>query len=707
METMSPQERNRLQGEALAGVVLVYASARLLVTSACLPAGWAPMIWAAGYGASWLLRRPGRAVTQKLVGTFSAVTAVLSVAALQLGFASGSERWHQALMEIQGYLSGETAGLAAILTPITVHALCGFAAILTGWMTGLRGRPAVTGALLLFGVIRWNQYIPDMDSALVALTVSACFTIAVRPVGDMQEKILRHRLPPVTFSLMMALGCASLLIWLFPLESMRSWLAERLPEQTVLRNDYLQAAETGFRLSDTEWQPIPDRLGGPVSLRREPVMVVRASRPGLYLRGRVLTVYTGTAWENGKDQGAAGEPPLLAVPGEPFVLSVHLLNASEGGLFTPLNAGRVSAEGARVVRSETGLYRMKKPLWGALPRDYRVEGPSETAGAAEPVAAELRLPEIPVSVGALAETIAGTGDDAQRMQRLSTWLSQNGTYRLDVADPVPDQDFVAQFLNGGREGYCTYFASALAVMGREVGIPTRYVEGYRLPTAYSGRQTYLITSDRAHAWVEAWIDGRGWQTFDPTPTEALEALAAEPASVAEEPAPEQGMPQSQAELPESPAPGAVPRSGIAAAVAVLLLGLRVTWVEAVWLAGSRGPRGALWELYGAVSALALLEPPDSPVATVQERLASVRNNHIRALESHDIIGESSRLLYGGETVASEPFRALRAELWQLLLKERGLFPYLWVRYGTLSLFNRYFPLIGNRLIRKEMRHGAD
>jgi hypothetical protein len=64
-----------------------------------------------------------------------------------------------------------------------------------------------------------------------------------------------------------------------------------------------------------------------------------------------------------------------------------------------------------------------------------------------------------------------------------------------------------------KEGYCTYYASALAVMARCVGIPSRYVTGFALKA--SGDDRYVATGRTAHAWAEIYLSGLGWIEIDP------------------------------------------------------------------------------------------------------------------------------------------------------------------------------------------------
>ena len=121
-------------------------------------------------------------------------------------------------------------------------------------------------------------------------------------------------------------------------------------------------------------------------------------------------------------------------------------------------------------------------------------------------------------VFAMAQEAAGDGQTPfEKATNIVNWLETNYTYALEVADQPTDVDFVSCFLLQTKEGYCTYFASAMAVLCRMVGVPARYVEGYVANPGKDG--IAYVTGLQAHAWVEVYFDGYGWLTFDPTPAE--------------------------------------------------------------------------------------------------------------------------------------------------------------------------------------------
>ena len=101
-----------------------------------------------------------------------------------------------------------------------------------------------------------------------------------------------------------------------------------------------------------------------------------------------------------------------------------------------------------------------------------------------------------------------------KLKAIEQYLKQYG-YTKTPGDLPEGKDFVDYFLFESKEGYCTYFATSMAVMARTIGIPTRYVEGF-LVDGGSKRGEFKVYADKAHAWVEAYFDGIGWINFEPS-----------------------------------------------------------------------------------------------------------------------------------------------------------------------------------------------
>ncbi len=91
------------------------------------------------------------------------------------------------------------------------------------------------------------------------------------------------------------------------------------------------------------------------------------------------------------------------------------------------------------------------------------------------------------------------------------------TYTRQYQQLNPEQEVTEAFVMGSRQGYCRYFASAMAVLCRLNGIAARVVTGYAPGTYSFVDNAYIVKASNAHAWVEVYFDEYGWITFDPTP----------------------------------------------------------------------------------------------------------------------------------------------------------------------------------------------
>lgn len=117
----------------------------------------------------------------------------------------------------------------------------------------------------------------------------------------------------------------------------------------------------------------------------------------------------------------------------------------------------------------------------------------------------------------ITENSATEYDKAETIQR---YLGSNYRYTLQLPQKEP-ADPLAEFLFERKAGHCEYFASAMAIMLRAVGIPSRVVNGFRTTEFNDVTSTYVIRASSAHSWVEAYFPGYGWNTFDPTPAAPL------------------------------------------------------------------------------------------------------------------------------------------------------------------------------------------
>ena len=128
-----------------------------------------------------------------------------------------------------------------------------------------------------------------------------------------------------------------------------------------------------------------------------------------------------------------------------------------------------------------------------------------------PAGLDRRIPELALEIAGNAKT------PFDKALRIEAYLRTRFAYTLDLTGK-PGQDPLAHFLFETRAGHCEYFASAMAIMLRTLGIPSREVNGF-LPGEYNDLGgDYIVRASDAHSWVEVYFPGNGWQVFDPTPS---------------------------------------------------------------------------------------------------------------------------------------------------------------------------------------------
>lgn len=249
-----------------------------------------------------------------------------------------------------------------------------------------------------------------------------------------------------------------------------------------------------------------------------------------YVRGDVLDTFNGHQWMPAEEASRRLLVPsnnglfLIDRPTGRFQ-AVHyfitLMDSSAATLFVigrplqvlaPLPALQQNAGG--------GLHWMsswRRPLRyeavSAFPK------PNTPLSTETPPERTLELPTIALTrTRQLAQRIAGKGTDAVRAERLTVYLREHFQYSLDFGT-APNNP-VEEFLFESKKGPCGYFASALALMLRTQGIPSRIAAGYLKGEWNNLAQHYVIREKDAHAWVEAYIEGQGWVSYDPTPAQS-------------------------------------------------------------------------------------------------------------------------------------------------------------------------------------------
>jgi len=132
-----------------------------------------------------------------------------------------------------------------------------------------------------------------------------------------------------------------------------------------------------------------------------------------------------------------------------------------------------------------------------------------------------RWTELPADLDPRIEEIAndwtrGEDSDYDKVLAIQRHFHTDGfRYDADV-DVAEDADALLTFLTQTKAGFCQQYATTMAVLVRELGLPARIAIGYQAGTAQDDG-TYIVQSKNAHAWVEVFFEGYGWLQFEPTP----------------------------------------------------------------------------------------------------------------------------------------------------------------------------------------------
>jgi transglutaminase-like putative cysteine protease len=104
-----------------------------------------------------------------------------------------------------------------------------------------------------------------------------------------------------------------------------------------------------------------------------------------------------------------------------------------------------------------------------------------------------------------------------KVMAVQTYLQKNYRYTLKLTHD-PRLEPVDEFLFVTKRGHCEYFASAMTLMLRSVGVHARNVNGFAGGEWNNLGKYYAVRQGDAHAWVEVLFAGVGWIAFDPTPS---------------------------------------------------------------------------------------------------------------------------------------------------------------------------------------------
>ncbi len=328
------------------------------------------------------------------------------------------------------------------------------------------------------------------------------------------------------------------------------------------------ATRTAFNLGGLGYYPLHERLGGPVYIPDTDIMEVTASTD-LLLRAATYDKYETTFWSStnfmfssrlnsdtvssrAKEFFDMNRPDTEEIPPEIYNKVIdqhevtvknkyvdigttlfsadHLLSFSNPGntVYYNNSAELFQNEPVRYNQSYTFTFSHFRTLSPTYREDlltleaYILAHPdtADQKSRLKAIQEDYLDPSVPESVADYALSLTADAiTPLEKVFAIREVLLSDYTYSLDVEVPPADSDFVEFFLST-RTGYCTYFASAMAVMAQINGIPARYVEGFVVDepvyTSVEDPATVTVTAENGHAWCEVYISGIGWIPVDAT-----------------------------------------------------------------------------------------------------------------------------------------------------------------------------------------------
>jgi len=243
------------------------------------------------------------------------------------------------------------------------------------------------------------------------------------------------------------------------------------------------------------------------------VISEKVPEQSLYWRGIVLNGFRDNAWVRlpapqeqivRVEPGVSVHQEIYPEPSQtPFVLALNIPRSVSGlsheqsgdAVFTsrrPMD--KRSKYQAQSTLSEAILVK------GEVDRDFYLQLPRTISERLRAKGRELARPGL---------------SSQQKLQLAEQFLRDQKLSYATVGLPV-GPDPIDEFLFVKKRGNCEFFASSFATTLRLAGVPARLVGGYRGGSYNEMGGYYLVTEDMAHVWVEAFVDGRGWVSIDPS-----------------------------------------------------------------------------------------------------------------------------------------------------------------------------------------------
>ena len=241
----------------------------------------------------------------------------------------------------------------------------------------------------------------------------------------------------------------------------------------------------------------------------------------LYWRGMTLDYFDGTSWLDTikkRDRVSKYENIFVILPAsldnaivqkifiEPIDSDVIFGLGSIAGIEIDLRSMFTDSAGA-VFAPEKSPKRLAYTAYSVL----------EESAASDNISDYLQFPSKLEKIGKFTgEITKNSKTDIEKASKIENYLKTNYKYSLKTSPPAAGINPIENFLFNSKTGYCEHYATAMALMLRHAGIPSRIVTGFAGGEKNKYGGYIIVRQSDAHSWVEAVIDGK-WKRFDPTP----------------------------------------------------------------------------------------------------------------------------------------------------------------------------------------------
>ncbi|HEV8655286.1 MAG TPA: transglutaminaseTgpA domain-containing protein [Candidatus Limnocylindria bacterium] len=484
-----------------------------------------------------------------ILGGFVGTVAIVLATAFASDIGPFRERVVHLAVNVNNWITQVLAGEAA--TDPTVFVLFLGATV---WTSAYVGTFALSrslrpwDAILFMGfclVVNVSMALTNLIADLVVFSLSALVLLVRLHIVALQERWSRNNIIPSGEMDWRLLRGG--LTWTMVLVIM-SLVTPRVGAAEVLNRAY-SVFETPYHSVEAEWQRFFAGVSGPSRLRgvsftdairlgqspnlADRVVMTVDAQQGRFWRAIAYDFYTGNGWRTTETDKVDRVAPAV-LGREKFDATFEMLVPQQNLLFGANEPVKVTVP----IQFQTGADRtystsLRAIRGGQSALNYTVTSYVSVADKAALRRASnvypdyirqkyLQLPStLPQRVRDLAHQVAGEQSDPyDKAEVVESFLRTTYRYAPTVRAPPPGRDPVDFFLYDLKEDFCEYFASAMVVMLRELGVPARVVEGYTAGTLDPASGKFVVKELDAHAWVEVYFPLYGWIEFEPTPSQA-------------------------------------------------------------------------------------------------------------------------------------------------------------------------------------------